>query len=61
MVSFGAKRIECQLTGYPGIKGLIISQESSTVNTPRAHYTNNATFGMRPHIFLSAHGQTHVG
>ncbi|GKZ23562.1 hypothetical protein AbraIFM66951_007558 [Aspergillus brasiliensis] len=27
-----------------GVKGLIISQASSTVRTPRAHYTNNATF-----------------
>ncbi|KAL8850360.1 MAG: hypothetical protein Q9221_004680 [Calogaya cf. arnoldii] len=45
MVSAGSKRNGYGLTGRPGIKGLIISHGSSTVTTPRAHYTNNATFG----------------
>ncbi|KAI1747721.1 FAD binding domain-containing protein [Xylaria castorea] len=33
----------CFLTQY-GVTGLIISKASSTAETPRAHYTNNATF-----------------
>ncbi|KAI1822511.1 FAD binding domain-containing protein [Xylaria intraflava] len=33
----------CFLTQY-GVTGLIISKASSTARTPRAHYTNNATF-----------------
>ncbi|KAI0407298.1 FAD binding domain-containing protein [Xylaria palmicola] len=33
----------CFLTRY-GVTGLIISKTSSTARTPRAHYTNNATF-----------------
>ncbi|KAI8626406.1 FAD binding domain-containing protein [Xylariaceae sp. FL1651] len=35
--------LACFLTQY-GVKGLIISKTSSTAKTPRAHYTNNATF-----------------
>ncbi|KAB5575472.1 FAD binding domain-containing protein [Coniochaeta sp. 2T2.1] len=33
----------CFLTKY-SVKGLIISKASATVQTPRSHYTNNATF-----------------
>ncbi|KAK4676305.1 hypothetical protein QC764_511100 [Podospora pseudoanserina] len=35
--------LACFLTNY-GVTGLIISKASSTVRTPRSHYTNNATF-----------------
>ncbi|KAL8652661.1 MAG: hypothetical protein Q9210_002555 [Variospora velana] len=58
MVSAVTKCILWELTGCQGIKGLIISQGSSTVTTPRAHYTNNATFGMRHPTLLAVNDGT---
>jgi alkyl hydroperoxide reductase subunit AhpF len=39
-----------------GVTGLIISKASSTVQTPRSHYTNNATFGMSCFAIEMNHG-----
>ncbi|KAJ2998934.1 hypothetical protein NUW58_g163 [Xylaria curta] len=43
----------CFLTQY-NVTGLIISKSSSTARTPRAHYTNNATFECLRDVGLEA-------
>ena len=41
---------EAVVTHFPilGIRGMMISHESSTAEIPRANYTNMAAFGMTP-------------